>query len=319
MQTVEASSPIRSSRYKKLTICPCCGFKFTGDLRAGCANCGARAVGEPLARPEHELPSYGRALLVGVAGASALLAFLIATLTALLQRATLSFDFWSLIASAETAAWRLKWLALPFAVVSIWLGWRICESIRKEPVRFMGSRVAQGGLIASVSFALLVATFIGITVPERLRQHERGVEAGYRARLYTHNRAFMEYRARFGTFPADISDLRNLPDADGSIAELIRHAEQTSYKPWTELAATQPPPAKSRRLRGAAIQPAALNSDSDDAQREGVPFTNYELRLPGEDKILGTEDDWLMRDGIVRPATSLESSTVIPSSAPATP
>ncbi|MBV9958993.1 MAG: hypothetical protein JO360_11260 [Acidobacteria bacterium] len=302
-----------------MTICPCCGFKFTGDLRTGCASCGAQAVGEPLARPEYELPSYGRALLVGVTGAAALLAFLVTTLTALFQRATLIFDFWSLMASAETAAWRLKWLALPFAVVSIWLGWRICESIRKEPVRFMGSRVAHGGLIASISFAVLMATFIGITVPERLRQHERGVEAAYRARLYTHNRAFLEYRARFGTFPADISDLRNLPDEDGSIAELIRNAEQTSYKPWTELAATQPPPSKSRRLRGAALQPAALNSDSDDTQTEGVPFTNYELRLPGEDKILGTDDDWLMRDGIVRPATALEGSSAVSSSANTTP
>jgi hypothetical protein len=272
-----------------------------------------------LARPEHELPSYGRALLVGVTGASALIAFLISTLTALFQRATPSFDFWSLVSAAETAAWGLKWLAVPFAVISIWLGWRICESIRKEPVRFMGSRVAHGGLVASVSFALLVATFIGITVPERLRQHDRSVEATYRARLYTHNRAFMEYRARFGTFPADINDLRNLPDADGSIAELIRNAEQTSYKPWTELAATQPPPAKSRRLRGVALQPATLNSDSDDTQTEGVPFTNYELRLPGEDKILGTEDDWLMRDGLVRPASTLEGTSAAPSSINATP
>ncbi|HEY0547414.1 MAG TPA: hypothetical protein VGC91_18685 [Pyrinomonadaceae bacterium] len=313
------SSPIESSRYKKLTICPCCGFKFEGDLRAGCASCGARAVGEPLARPVHELPSYGRALFIGVIGASALLAFLTATLMAFFQRATLTFDFWSIMAAAETAAWQLKWVAFPLAIVSLWLGWRICESIRKHPLRFMGSRVAHGGLAAAALFAVLTATFIGITVPERLRQRRRGIEAAYQARLYTHNRAFMEYRARFGTYPADISDLRNLPDPDGSIADLIRHSEQTSYKPWTELAATQPAPAKSNRLRGVAIQPATLNSVSDDAPSEGVPFTNYELRLPGEDKILGTEDDWLMRDGMVRPVSALEASSNASSSAPATP
>jgi hypothetical protein len=316
---IEESSPIQRSRYKKLTICPCCGFKFEGDLRAGCASCGARAVGEPLARPEHELPSYGRALLTGVAGATALLAFLVTTLVSFLQRTPFTPDFWALMASAESAAWRLKWLALPFAIVSIWLGWRICESIRKEPVRFMGSKVAHGGLAASMLFAVMMTTFIGITVPERLRQHQRGIEATYRARLYTHNRAFMEYRATFGTYPADLADLRNLPDPDGSIADLIKHSELSSYKPWTELAATQPPPTKSRRLRGAAIQPAALNSGSDDTQSEGVPFTNYELRLPGEDKILGTEDDWLMRDGIVRPVSALEASSNVSSSAATTP
>jgi hypothetical protein len=316
---IEMSSPIVSSRYKKLTICPCCGFKFEGDLRAGCVSCGARAVGEPLARPEHELPSYGRALFTGVMGASALLAFLTATLVAFFQRATPTFDFWSIMAAAETAAWRLKWVAFPLAVVSLWLGWRICESIRKQPVRFMWKRTAHGGLAAAALFAVLMTTFISITVPERLRQRQRGIEAAYRARLYTHNRAFMEYRARFGTYPADLSDLRYLPDTDGSIADLIRRSEQTSYKPWTELAATQPAPAKSNRLRGVAIQPAALNAGSDDAQTEGVTFTNYELRLPGEDKILGNEDDWLMRDGIVRPVSALEASSTSSSSAPATP
>jgi hypothetical protein len=316
---VEASSPIQSSRYKKLTICPCCGFKFEGDLRAGCAGCGARAVGDPLARPEHELPSYGPALLVGVIGALALLIFCAALVMAFLERTPLAFDFWSLISSAETAAWRLKWLAVPFTLVSIWLSWRICAKMRREPESFIGGRVAHGGLAASVLFALMIATFIGITVPERLRQHQRGVEAAYRARLYTHNRAFMEYRARFGTYPADLSDLRNLPDPDGSIADLVNQAEQTSYKPWAELAATQPAPTKSRQLRGAAIQPVTLNSGADDTPREGVSFTNYELRLPGKDKILGTEDDWLMSDGLVRPVNPSEASYTFSSSTTSAP
>ncbi len=306
-----------------MTICPCCGFKFEGDLRLGCKGCGAQAVGEPLARPEHELPSYGRALLIGVMGTLALLIFFAATLMAFLERTPLAFDFWSIVASAEAAAWRLKWLALPVAIFSVWLGWRVCASLRKEPARFIGSRVAHGGLAASVAFALLVATFIGITVPERLRHQQRRDEAAFRAQLYTHNRAFMEYRASFGTFPAELTDLRKLPDPDGSIAALITQAEQSSYKPWTELAATQsvnvPVPAKPRQLRGGALRPAALNSDADAAPGEGVPFTNYELRLPGEDKILGTEDDWLMRDGMVRPVNipAEGSSTYLSSEASA--
>ena len=302
-----------------MTICPCCGFKFAGDLRNGCAGCGAQAVGEPLARPEHELPSYGRALLIGAIGSLALLLFFAATLLAFLERTPLSFDFWSITASAETAAWRLKWLALPLTVVSIWLGWRVCASLRKEPVRFMGSRVAHGGLAASVLFAVMVATLIGVTVPERMRQRQRSHEAANRALLYTHNRAFMEYRARFGTYPAELSDLSNLPDPDGSIADLIKRAEQSSYKPWTELAATQPVPAKSRPLRVAALRPATLNSDADAAPGEGVPFTNYELRLPGEDKILGNEDDWLMRDGMVRPVNETEASNTFLSNEANTP
>lgn len=310
----KASSPIQSSRYTKLTICPCCGFKFAGDLKEGCTGCGARAVGEPLARPAHMLPAYGPSLLVGVIGAFALLLFLVTTLLVFVARTPLTFDFWSLVSSAETAAWSLKWMAAPLAALSIWLSWRICANIRQTPARFLGTRLAHGGLAASITFAVLIATFIGITVPERLRQNQRGVEAAHRAKLYTHNRVFMEYRTLYGTFPTDLADLRKLPDPDGSIANLITESEQTNYKPWTELAATRPAPEKSSRLRGAALRPASLNDDADGASEEGVPFTNYELRLPGDDKILGTDDDWLMRDGMVQPISETDSSSIISSS-----
>ena len=276
--------------------------------------CGARAVGEPLARPEYELPAYGRALLVTMMGTFAILLFLAVTIVALVGRAASPFNFSSIVAAAETGAWHLKWIGFPLALVSVWISWRIYTSIRNQPLRFMGARFARGGLVASVLFAVMMTTLIGITVPERLRQRQRAIEATYRARLYTHNRAFMEYRLRFGTFPTDLNDLRNLPDDDGSIAELMTQGESISYKPWTELAATQPAPAKSRRLRGAAIQPATLNAGADDSSGEGVPFTNYELRLPGEDKILGTDDDWLMRDGMILPVAGTETTTTSSSS-----
>lgn len=294
-----------------MTICPCCGFKFEGDLRSGCIECGARAVGEPLARPEHELPAYGRALLIGVIGACTVLLFLVIFIVALVTRFESPFSLTSIGLAAELGAWRLKWIGFPLALGSVWFSWRTYGSICRQPLRFMGARFARGGLAACVIFALLMTTLVGITVPERLRQRQRAIEATYRARLYTHNRAFLEYRARYGTFPTDLSDLRNLPDDDGSIADLIKQSEFTSYKPWTELAATQPSTAKSGRLRGAALQPASLNAGADDSPSEGVPFTNYELRLPGEDKILGTDDDWLMRDGMILPAAGNVPTSIV--------
>ena len=48
--------------------CPSCGSNFEGDLRLGCPSCGARSVGPPLAKAEHELPSYGRAVIVSAGG-----------------------------------------------------------------------------------------------------------------------------------------------------------------------------------------------------------------------------------------------------------
>ncbi len=106
-----------------MTVCPCCGFKFEGDLqRDGCASCGARAVGPALSRPVRELPSYGRSLFVGVTGGVMLATFLVSTLSALFERGSASFGFWSIMGAAETAAWRLKWVAIPATIFALWTG-----------------------------------------------------------------------------------------------------------------------------------------------------------------------------------------------------
>lgn len=295
-----------------MIICPCCGFKFEGDLSVGCKSCGARSVGPPLARPLQELPSYGRAMFVGVTGALLLMTFAGSTFATLLERTPLALDFWSIVAAAETAAWRLKWLALPAMVFALWLGTLICSSIRRNPTRFIGGRVAHGGLAASALFALMIVTFIGVTVPERLRQRERGIEAGYNAQLYTLHRAFLQYRTRFETYPSSLADLKLLPDPDGSIAAALANVDLTGYKPYAIQARL--PEKKARTRRPLAVRPVSTNagrssSSTDDALEEGVSFTNYDMVLPGEDKILGTPDDWRIRDGVISKPNDLPSAT----------
>jgi hypothetical protein len=56
---------------------------------------------------------------------------------------------------------------------------------------------------------------------------------------------------------------------------------------------------KSRTLRGDIIRKASLTSATDDTTPGGLAFTNYVMRFPGEDKILGNEDDWIGRDGVI--------------------
>lgn len=284
-----------------MIICPCCGLKFEGDLLEGCKGCGARAVGPPLARPERELPAYGRAVLVTAAGALLLVTFASATGFALYEQDTFSLAFWSVVSAAETAAWRLKFMMLPAALLSVWLGALLCRTIRREPQRFMGSRAAHLGLASSALVVFMMVTFIGVTVPERLRQRQRGIEAGIYAEGYTLQRALLEYRARYGTYPTDMRDLRErLPDPDGRLAAALNSVDARGYTPRADLASTLPTKAKTRRGRPAQMRRAALDSASDDGSAdEKVSFTNYEMRLPGEDKMLNTEDDWLMRDGVI--------------------
>ncbi len=294
-------------RNKLMTICPCCGFKFAGSLADGCESCGAQSIGEALPRPENELPAFGRSLLLTVAGSLLLIAFLTQTIIALVQKASGSIGFWSVVAAAETAAWRLKWVAIPVTILVLWAGRKLYRSILDEPSRFCGLRWARTGLLTSIVVPALVLVLIGVTVPERLRNRQRAIDAGVHAQGYTIDRALLEYRIQFGTLPTDLKDLTRLPDKDGSIAAALAGMDVTGYKATADLAAL---PAKKRpALRGAVIMKASINSTTDDLPSEGVSFTNYELPLAGQDKLFGTEDDFIVRDGVITKASEVVRRT----------
>jgi hypothetical protein len=245
-----------------------------------------------------------------------LVTFLASTLVALFERAPVSFGFWSIMGAAETAAWRLKLIAIPAAFVALWLGTLICRSIRRNPQRFMWGHVAEGGLWASITVAVLIATLIGITVPERLRQRELRDEAGIYAQGYTIQRALLDYRARYGTLPDTLDELRRLPDADQSIATALAGVGTAAYSPGADLAAL--PKKKSRGLRNSALRDVNLRS-TDDATEGGLSFTRYEMRLPGQDNKLGTDDDWTMRDGVIIKPVKTEDMVIEATNPPRQP
>src|SRR3989440_6239609 len=239
----------------ELTICPCCGARFEGELSDGCASCGARAVGPPLARPERELPAYGHALAVSAAGLLLFLALAAAFVAALLQREALDFGLSALLRAAETAAWRLKWSALPAALLLTLLCRRLRARMRREPSRFVGHRHARVGLALTIAVALALTALIGVTVPERLRMRELARRAAENAVLYETDLALARYRKRFGTYPSALADLRRLEDPDGSIARLLARIEPGEYKPETDLASLSAGRARARgRRRGGALQ-----------------------------------------------------------------
>ena len=279
-----------------MTICPCCGFKFHGALTNGCKQCGARAVGEPLPKPDHELPSYGRSMVLSVIGSLVVLFFVVQTVVAFFQRAGDSYGFWSWVAAGETAAWRLKWLAIPL-LLALWFGRKLYRSILVQPERFCGVTYARRGLLSTAVVALLMALLIGVTVPARLEHRRLSKEAAIRAEAYTIERALTEYKIKYQSYPADVNDLlERISDPDGSLAAALSNIDPAGYHASADVAAVATE--KSRRLRGAVIRNASLTA-TDDTPPGGLSFTNYVLRLPGEDKITGTEDDWIARDGMI--------------------
>ena len=290
-----------------MTTCPCCGFKFEGELRQGCKACGARAVGDPLPRPEHVLPAYGRTLVLVVTGTLMVLSFLAEIIFALVKQWPVSFTWSSLGLATEAAAWHLKWVFVPVAFIVLWSSRRIYKSMAQAPSRFVGMRAARRGLMASVLVCLTVGTLIGVSIPKRLRTRRLGIEAGIKARGYTIDRALLEYRALNGTLPTDLRDLlKTLPDADGSIAAALATGP-TDYKPTATLA--ELPKERPRAFAGRAI--ASANPAGEDAPPPALSFTNYELRLAGEDKTLYTDDDLIVRDGVIMKASEVTDSTTL--------
>jgi hypothetical protein len=277
-------------------MCPCCGEKFEGELSDGCAACGARSVGPPLARPERELPSYGHALAVSAAGVALLFAFFVALVAALLQGDAFALGWKDFLRAAETAAWRLKWTALPFSLLLSFVSVKLYARMRREPARFVGHSHARAGLALTFAVAVALTTFIGVTVPERLRVRELARRAADNALLYETDIALARYRKQFGTYPASISDLRRLEDADGSVSRLLSVIAAGEYKPETDIASLTTGRAKARsKRRGTVIRARASNSD--DLPGDSIVLTNYEVTLPGLDRLIGTDDDLYIRDG----------------------
>jgi len=291
-----------------LTTCPCCGFKFHGALSSGCKQCGARAVGEPLPKPAQELPSYGRALLLAVSGSLAVLVFVSQTLIAFFQRPE-GWGFWNWVAAGETAAWRLKWVSIPVLFAVLWIGRKLYRSILNQPERFCGLKYARRGLLASSVVTLLIALLIGITVPARMEQRRLSKEAGIRAQGYAIELAMAQYKLKYKTYPADLrSLLDSTPDADGTLAAALLNIDPNSYHTYVDVAANSTE--KTRMRRGTVIRKASFSPDVDDTPSGGLAFTNYALVLPGEDKLYGTEDDWIIQDGMIMKQSEIANGGV---------
>jgi hypothetical protein len=226
------------------------------------------------------------------------LVFVTQTLIAFVQRFE-GFGFWHWVAAGETAAWRLKWISIPALFAALWFGRKLYRSILAQPEKFCGVKYARRGLLASSVVTLLIALLIGITVPARIEQRRLSKEAAYRAQGFAIERGLTEYRIKYHTYPADVIVLRErVSDPDGTLAEALRNIDPNAYRPSADLAANATE--KGRRLRGTVIRKVSLTSETDDTPSGGIAFTNYSFVLPGEDKITGTEDDWIVEDGMIR-------------------
>jgi hypothetical protein len=230
--------------------------------------------------------------------------FLVSVITTLIQNRISWRHFGTIVTAGEVAAWSLKWIALPVSVVVLWSSARMIQTIKGQPARFSGLRMARGGFVSAIVTTMMMATLIGVTLPERYRRHLWAVEAETNARIYTVNRALLEFKERYGTYPSTLEELNKLPDPYGVIAEAVRNTDSAGYQPSVIVAAASTK-VKTLPLRGGVLRAANDETATDHA----VSFTNYDLRLAGEDKIMFTSDDLIVRDGVIMSVADLPRPT----------
>ena len=168
------------------------------------------------------------------------------------------------------------------------------------------------GLAAACVVTLMVAGLIGITIPDRLRQRQDSLDAAQNARLYTLHLALLEYYELHGTYPTDrdkwMDALRTLPDPNGSIAEALRFVDPKGYQATAQVAAASTK-SKPLGMSGLALRKASSRSNPEPAS---VSFTSYELRLPSEHRLLASDDDFVLRDGVIVKVDSTSSANAAP-------
>ena len=291
-----------------MIICPGCGSCVQDDLCLGCPSCGARAVGPPLAKAEHGLPSFGRAALAFTSGLAMLGAFVGMLIAAFIEKRPGPLGFWSMATAGEIVAWRVKWFVIPISIVVLWTGVRIARSVKQNPSSFIGFRAARLGVAAAALVTILIAVLIGITIPERLRQRQDAIYAAQYARGWTLHRAFLEYRELHGTYPDRdkwIDALRTLPDPNGSIADALRFVDPNGYEASAQVAVTTK--VKPLVARGVALRATNPSTGSGPG---AVSFNSYQLRLPSEHRVLASDDDFIVSDGVIKKASEVPSSSL---------
>ncbi len=261
-------------------------------------------MGPPLAKPEHELPSFGRAALAFIVGGTLFVTFAGLLIAALIEIKSGPIGFWTVVTAGEIAAWRVKWEILFAAVIALLICAKVLHSVSENCSRFIGLLPAQIGLAGVLTVIFLVAALIGITVPERMRQRQYSIRAEVTARYHTVDRALFEYRQLYRTLPTDIGELKKLPDPDGSIADALKHLDAIRYAPGVDLASA---PGKSKP----SLRPIALRNASGPSNPDPPSFsiTSYDLRLPSEHRWFAADEDYVMQDGVIYAASDPKVKT----------
>jgi hypothetical protein len=279
--------PLRDSM-----ICPCCG-EDREISSTGCASCGAKQVGPPLAGPDVLLPKLGPSFAALVCGVVAITAFLAVwifdddmrvgrvllvwtlgdgyELTKKLLEADGNLPYYRIFAfDAYRLAFKFSIGAIPLSLAGIWLARRALRLIKSDSASFGGIRVARASYCLSIGLLIIFSAVCVSSIPRVIATGRAKRAAATRALMYElYAQGLQRYYKEYGAYPGELVDLSRV-NASGT--------PQSDY--WE---------------RNFEYKPEAVIASKGSA----ISLSNFKLVSAGPDGRFGTEDDITMIDGVI--------------------
>lgn len=273
-------------------ICPCCG-EVRGIAANECSGCGARQIGEPMAKPDVLLPKLGSSL--AALGCALVVAFGFVAVWLLgndmkvgrvllvwalgdsikftqeLLQVNPKLPYYKIFSyDAYRQVFFQAYIWIPLSVIGVWLGRRALQRAKTSPEQYGGLSLARVSTAASVSLFVAFSAAVISHIPDAMERGRLKKAAATRAAMYAlHAEALEKYHNEYGSYPQELTDVSRVN------AEAVPNTDywenNFSYQPTGVIAS-----------RGSAIS-----------------FGNYKLISAGPDGKFGTKDDISMEDGII--------------------
>jgi hypothetical protein len=169
-----------------------------------------------------------------------------------------------------------KWLAFA-AVVVIWSAWRALRLAKQDPGWYGGYKTAATTLAVTITASLGLASYGIAHIPQALDNYKARHIAATQAAMYHVANELEEYKRTIGRSSSYPKDAQEFKKATGESLPADYWDQSLKYQ--------------------SRIAPIAERKES--IETNGLSATNFELRSAGPDGILGTDDDIVMRDGII--------------------
>lgn len=166
-----------------------------------------------------------------------------------------------------------KWLAFG-AVLVMWAAWRAVKLAKRDPEWYGGYKTAAVTLAVTIVGSIGLASYGIAHIPQALDNYRMRRIAATEAAMYHVANQLEEYKRTFGSYPNNTQEYKK---ATGQSLPADYWDQSIKYAGIT----------------GEIAEP------TESIARTGLSVNHFELRSAGSDGIIGTDDDIIMRDGVL--------------------